>query len=71
MIDGTEFGGKILIVVVGLAENMLGLRLGDSENSKVCTDLLNLIIARGFDKCKKYLFLLDGAKALRTTVIRF
>lgn len=74
MIDGIEFGGKMLIVAVGLTESMqkliLGLRLGDSENSEICKDLLTSILERGFDTNKKYLFVLDGAKALRTAVIK-
>jgi putative transposase len=75
MIDGIEFGGKMLIVALGITESMkkliLGLCLGDSENSEVCKDLLNSIIERGFDQNKKYLFVLDGAKALRTAVVKF
>lgn len=74
MIDGIEFGGKMLIVALGLTESMqkiiLGLRLGDSENSEVCKDLLVSILERGFDKNKKYLFVLDGAKALRSAVVK-
>lgn len=74
MIDGIEFGAKMLIVAVGITESMqkliLGLRLGDSENSEVCKDLLSSIIERGFDQNKKYLFVLDGAKALRAAVLK-
>lgn len=74
MIDGIEFGGKMLIVGVGITESMqkiiLGLRLGDTENSEVCTDLLSSIIERNFNKSRKYLFVLDGSKALRTAVLK-
>lgn len=74
MIDGIEFGGQLLIVAMGITESLqkiiLGLRLGDSENSEVCKDLLNSVIERGFDANKKYLFVLDGSKALRTAVLK-
>lgn len=74
MIDGIEFGGKMLIVAIGITESMkkmiLGLRLGDSENSEVCIDLLNSIIERNFDTNKKYLFVLDGSKSLRKAVVK-
>ncbi len=72
MIDGIEFGGKMLLVCIGITETMhkvvLGLRLGDSENSEVCKDLLTSIIERGLDINKKYLFTLDGSKALKSAV---
>jgi putative transposase len=74
MIDGIEFGGKMLIVAMGITESMkkiiLGLRLGDTENSEVCIDLLNSIIERNFDQNKKHLFVLDGSKSLRKAVVR-
>lgn len=74
MIDGIEFGGKMLIVALGITESMqkliLGLRLGDTENSEVCIDLLNSIIERGFPTNKKYLFVLDGSKSLRKAVVK-
>lgn len=74
MIDGIEFGGKLLVVAIGITESMhkliLGLRLGDSENSEVCIDLLSSIIDRGFATNKKYLFVLDGSKSLRKAVIK-
>lgn len=72
MIDGIEFGGKMLLVCIGITESMhkvtLGIRLGDSENAEVCKDLLTSIVDRGLEVNKKYLFTLDGSKALKTAV---
>lgn len=74
MIDGIEFGGKMLIVAIGITESMqkiiLGLRLGDTENSEICIDLLRTVIERNFNQNKKYLFVLDGSKALRKAVVK-
>ena len=72
LIDGIAFAGQTLIVALGVEENgskhVLGLWQGATENATVCTALLADIVARGLDPERRYLFVLDGAKALRAAV---
>jgi transposase-like protein len=73
-IDGIEFKRQMLVVALGLDEKgkkyILGLWQGATENATVCTNLLNDIERRGLDMGKDYLFVLDGSKALRSSVAR-
>jgi len=73
-IDGIEFKKQMLIVALGLdkkgKKHILGLWQGATENSAVCNNLLNDIERRGLAMGKDYLFVLDGSKALRTSVAR-
>lgn len=46
----------------------MGFRQGSSENRSVCMELLNDFERRGLDMEKRYLFVLDGSKALRSAV---
>ncbi len=73
-IDGIDFKGHLLIVAMGLdrdgRKHVLGLRQGASENAEVCKGLLEDLARRGLDTGKDYLFVLDGAKALRSAVAR-
>lgn len=46
----------------------LGIRQGATENTKVCTELLEDLIGRGLSPDGDYLFILDGAKALSKAV---
>ena len=72
LIDGIEFAGQTLIVALGLEENgvkhVLGLWQGATENTTVCKSLLEDLVARGLDPERRYLFVLDGSKALRAAV---
>ncbi len=72
LIDGIEFAGQTLIVALGVEENgskhVLGLWQGATENATVCTALLEDLVARGLDPERRYLFVLDGSKALRAAV---
>jgi transposase-like protein len=72
LIDGVEFAGQTLIVALGVAENgtkhVLGLWQGATENATVCKALLEDLVARGLDPQRRYLFVLDGSKALRAAV---
>jgi transposase-like protein len=72
LIDGIEFRGQTLIVALGVAENgskhLLGLWQGATENATVCTALLEDLVARGLNQERRYLFVLDGSKALRAAV---
>ena len=73
-IDGIKFKGHLLVVALGLdltgRKHILGLREGATENSEVCVELLEDMARRGLAAGKDYLFVLDGAKALRTAVTR-
>jgi putative transposase len=74
MIDGIEFAGQVMIVALGLDEeghkHMLGLWQGATENATIVKLLLEDLGARGLDTNRKYLFVLDGSKALRAAVER-
>jgi transposase-like protein len=72
LIDGIEFAGQTLIVALGVAESgekhVLGLWQGATENATVTKALLEDLVARGLDRQRRYLFVLDGSKALRAAV---
>jgi transposase-like protein len=72
LIDGIEFKGQVLIVALGVAESgskhLLGLWQGATENATVCTALLEDLVERGLNQQRRYLFVLDGSKALRAAV---
>jgi transposase-like protein len=73
-IDGIEFKGQLLVVAMGLdrdgRKHILGLCQGATENAEVCKSLLEDMDRRGLNTGKDYLFVLDGAKALRSAVTR-
>jgi transposase-like protein len=73
-IDGIEFKGHLLVVAMGLdkdgRKHILGLCQGATENAEVCKSLLEDMDRRGLNTGKDYLFVLDGAKALRSAVTR-
>lgn len=72
LIDGITFAGQTLIVALGVEESggkhVLGLWQGATENATVCKALLEDLVARGLDPERRYLFVLDGSKALRAAV---
>jgi putative transposase len=72
LIDGKEFGDFMVITALGVAsdgrKHLLGLWPGATENSAVCGELLDELIERGLAADKKYLFVLDGSKALAKAV---
>jgi putative transposase len=72
LIDGIEFAGQMLIVALGVEESgdkhVLGLWQGATENATVCKALLEDVVARGLNPQRRYLFVLDGSKALRAAV---
>ena len=73
LIDGTNIGGRMVIVAVGITDESqkipLGLKEGDTENAAVVKDLLSSLTARGFIfKTSRILAMLDGGKALRAAV---
>lgn len=74
MIDGTGFGGRLVISALGITDRgeklNIGLREGDTENSEVCIDLLQSLIERGLRTDQPILFVIDGSKALRKSIRR-
>jgi putative transposase len=73
VIDGKGFGDYTLITAVGVDaagyKHVLGLWPGATENSEVVGALLDDLLERGLNRARRYLFVLDGAKALRKAII--
>lgn len=71
MIDGIGFGDTTVIVVLGIdvfgKKHILGVRQAETENWEVCRDLFESLIDRGL-KVTDYLFVIDGAKALKKAI---
>jgi len=71
-IDGIQFGDCHVIAALGVDsrgyKHVLGIREGASENSRVATDLLNDLVARGVQADRLRLFVIDGSKALRCAI---
>jgi len=71
-IDGMRFGPYHVIAAVGVDaeghKHVLGLREGASENAEVVKSLLEELVERGVKPGRRRLFVIDGAKALRTAI---
>lgn len=72
-IDGTSFQGHTCVIAMGLATDgrkmALGVREGATENAQVVTDLLEDLRDRGLNLVGPGLFIVDGAKALRSSIV--
>lgn len=72
LIDGKEFHDFTLITALGVdiggSKHLLGLWPGATENAEVCGQLLEELIERGLSTQQRYLFILDGSKALKKAV---
>src|SRR5262249_36129581 len=72
MMDGIGVGDVDNIVALGIdiwgKKEVLGLRQGASENTTVCTQLLEDLVERGVCADGDYLFVVDGAKALSKAI---
>jgi len=68
LLDGKEYAGHTFVVALGVDEegrkHALGLWDGATENAAVCGALLDDLIRRGLDPKGRYLFVIDGSKAL-------
>lgn len=68
-LDGIQYGLYHVIVAIGVdptgTKHVLGVREGSTENSTLVRELLRDLVARGIDAAKRYLFVIDGSKALR------
>ena len=71
-IDGIVVDAHHVVGAIGVDErgdkHLLGLVAGSSENAPVVKDLLSGMIARGLDPQQRYLFVIDGSKALRAAI---
>jgi putative transposase len=71
-IDGIQLGAYHVICAVGVdaggQKHVLGVREGATENADVAKALLEELVARGLDPSRSRLFVIDGAKALRTAI---
>ena len=74
LIDGIHLGKQVLVVALGIetsgTKQVLGLWQGATENTTVVKELLEDLVARGLDPERRYLFVIDGAKALRAGIER-
>lgn len=72
MIDGIHLGDHLVLIALGIdtegKKQVLGLREGNTENSRVAKALLRDLIDRGLDQERARLFVIDGAKALRSAI---
>jgi putative transposase len=71
-IDGIRIAGQMIVVAVGLdslgVKHLLGIKPGDTENAAVVKALLLELVERGIEQQKKRLFIIDGAKALKSAI---
>ncbi|MBZ5697914.1 MAG: transposase [Acidobacteriia bacterium] len=69
LIDGFHLGKQVLVVALGIEssgkKHVWGLWQGATENSTVVKELPVDLVARGLNSETRYLFVIDGAKALR------
>ena len=74
LIDGIHLGKQVLVVALGIEntgnKQVLGLWQGATENTTVVKELLEDLVARGVKQERRYLFVIDGAKALRAGIER-
>ena len=72
MIDGTELGDRLLLVVLGIdftgRKHVLGIREGVSESYETCRSLWRDLIGRGLVVERPRLFVIDGSKGLRKAI---
>ena len=71
-IDGIRIAGQMIVVALGLdatgEKHLLGIKPGDTENAQVVKALLVDLAARGIEQDKRRLFIIDGAKALKSAI---
>jgi transposase-like protein len=73
-LDGVRYGDHLVVAALGVDagghKHVLGIEPGASENGEVVRRLLEGLVERGIDPTKRYLFVIDGAKALRSGIRR-
>jgi hypothetical protein len=72
MIDGIHMGDHLVLIALGIdfegKKQVLGLRVGDTENGRVVRSLLRDLLDRGLEQERARLFVFDGAKALTSAI---
>lgn len=72
MIDGIVYARTTVLVAMGIDKKgnkkVLGAWEGSTENSRVCIDLLQSLVERGFNIPGCKLAIIDGGKALRKAI---
>jgi transposase-like protein len=73
-IDGIAYGDYHVIGALGVditgEKHVLGVVEGATENGASATSLLENLVERGVDPSRKYLFVIDGSKALRSAICK-
>jgi putative transposase len=71
-VDGQRFGSHHVISAVGVdregKKHILGIELGATENAAAVKRLFTHLRDQGLPTDRKYLFVIDGAKALRAAI---
>jgi transposase-like protein len=71
-IDGQRFGAHMILSAVGVdregRKHILGIEAGATENAAAVKRLLTHLRDQGLPTDRKYLFVIDGAKALRAAI---
>jgi len=71
-IDGQRFAQHHVLSAVGVdmegCKHILGIELGATENTAAVTGLLTGLRDRGLPTDRQYLFVIDGAQALRAAI---
>jgi len=71
-LDGQRFADHHILSAVGVdgqgKKHILGIELGATENAAAAKRLLTRLRDRGLRTDRKYLFVIDGAKALRAAI---
>ena len=71
-IDGQRFGSHHVISAVGIdragAKQVLGIEVGATENAAAVKQLFTHLRDQGLPTDRQYLFVIDGAKALRAAI---
>jgi transposase-like protein len=74
LFDGIHVAKRQLIVCIGIdghgRKHVLGLQTGATENEIVCRDLIRDLVDRGLKTTHKYLFVIDGSRALAAAIRR-
>lgn len=71
-IDGQRFGEHLILSAVGVdsegRKHVMGIAAGATENAAAVKQLLTGLRDRGLPTDRKYLFIIDGGKALRAAI---
>ncbi len=70
--DGVHVAKRQIVVCIGVdgggKKHVLALRNGATENDVVCRDLIDDLKEKGLNTERKYLFVIDGSKALAKVI---